>query len=304
MAPLLSLLVDTAIGMTPQEAIKSQAGCHAVTFQYGAHERMDPSFPGGENKRSEAIEWVSIEVDEPDHIQLQHVLVSGPAMIRHWTQDWTFEGRETMAYAGNDTWQLGVLSSDQASGRWLQRVDNVDGAPRYACSARWEIGVGSASWTCTVDAPLPRRERHLQEEYDILRRENTHRIERDGWSHVQRNTKVRLDGRIRVDRALERGHNTYRRIDDARCAAAIDWWPTRREAWRGIQLAWVEALAPYSVVLVEESRSGIPLWVRLFLVARRSSGKEQPLSDAHQRAAMLLERHVHNGGPTPAERSD
>ena len=103
MLPLLTLLVATASGTTPQEAIKSQAGCFEVVFQYDAHERVDPSFPVGEDKRSEAVEWVSVEVDEERHIQLQHVLVSGPAMIRHWTQDWTYEGREVVGYAGNDT---------------------------------------------------------------------------------------------------------------------------------------------------------------------------------------------------------
>lgn len=295
MPPIFSLLIATAGGMTPQEAIKSQAGCFEVTFQYGAHERVDPTFPGGNNKRSEAIEWVSVELDEQAHIQLQHVLVSGPAMIRHWTQDWTFEGHETLRYAGNDTWERGMLPVEDVEGRWMQRVDNVDGAPRYACSAAWELAAGSASWTCTVDSPLPRREGHLLEEYDILRRKNTHRIDPDGWSHIQQNRKVKLDDGVLIERAREHGHNVYRRVDDTECAAAIAWWPKRRDAWQGIQQAWLEALAPFPAVQVSASRAGIPLWVRLFIVAKQSSRTNEPAVVAHRRAGRVLEKHVQAG---------
>lgn len=286
------LLALPAHALTPQDAIKAQAGCYAVTFSYVDTQVFHADYPRRPPHSTEAVEWISVEIDEHNHIQLQHVLVTGPAMIRHWTQDWRLEGRDVVSYAGDDTWIRETLPEDAVAGRWVQRVDNVDGGPRYACSAAWSFGTAAASWTCTVDAPLPRREKRMASVYDLLERQNTHEIHADGWRHIQHNAKVRFEDGGRVEVAREYGNNTYDRIDDAACAEAITWWPTQRVAWQGIQQAWEGALAPHAVVHIDDRRRGLPLWVRLFLVAKRASKAGLTADAARAQAEVVIQKHV------------
>ena len=69
--------------------IKSMAGCFEVTFQYADTKVISSEYTSKPPKRSQAIEWVVVDVDHPARVELQHVLVSGPAMIKHWRQIWT-----------------------------------------------------------------------------------------------------------------------------------------------------------------------------------------------------------------------
>ena len=69
------LLSTAATAITPQEAIKSQLGCYAVTFQYSDTRVLHEDYSSQAPKRTEAIEWVHLEKDSEEHIVLQHVLV-------------------------------------------------------------------------------------------------------------------------------------------------------------------------------------------------------------------------------------
>ena len=75
-----------------------------------------------------------------------------------------------------------------------------------------------------------------------------------------------------------KGYNTYVKIDDDNCQKAIKWWPKRRATWRVIQRAWLDSYGELSQVTFKENHWGMPLWIRLFCLARQSvktSKKEQ-----------------------------
>ncbi|MAA80420.1 MAG: hypothetical protein CL916_14285 [Deltaproteobacteria bacterium] len=254
-----------AYAQTPQEAIKAQLGCFEVTFQYKETEAIQEGYELKKPKKSTVIEWVTLEEDKEDYIVLQHVLVSGLAMIKHWRQVWKYEETTHYKYIGHDTWKKTKTNAEEVSGEWSQIVYNVDDGPRYECSALWN-NTDEDFWKCTSDAPLPRREKK-RSDYTILDRTNVHRITPEGWVHEQYNTKVKLDGNTRIPIAKEKGYNTYIRIPEENCQKAIDWWPKRKATWLVIQKAW-EDIRAENTQLKFRKAVGTPLWVRLFLLAR------------------------------------
>lgn len=258
-----------AATLTPQDAIKSQAGCFKVTFQYKETKVYADDYKRAKPKRSEAIEWVSIEHDEEYNIILQHVLVSGPAMIRHWKQEWIYEPRTLLNYTNLNQWSHSYYFPSETNGAWGQIVYNVDDAPRYECLAEWTNTEEENYWTCQTWAPLPRRE-SKRDDYNILERTNTHRILDNGWVHQQDNTKVLLLDGQRTDIVSEQGYNTYERVSDDQCQKAIDWWPTQQKNWIGITNAWEQIRSEHETFQMESTYRGIPLWIRLFKLAKKS----------------------------------
>ena len=295
-APLIFLPVAMAATPSSSEAIRSMAGCFEVTFQYADREIMDPRYTENAVKNSSAIEWVVVDRERDGRIELQHVLVSGPAMIKHWRQIWTYEGTDVTQYLGEDQHKLQSLPGEAVAGQWTQVVTNVDDAPRYGCAGEWTEDSSGTQWRCTVDAPLPRREKDHRHEYDILERTNIHRIVSDGWDHDQTNTKIRIDDGKRVVMAREVGHNTYRRVDDEQCVEAIAWWPTEDEIWAEIRGAWSDVLGSSTVegraLTVDEKKGLTPLWIDLFWLARRSAKRGRSTEDVRARAVKILEKHV------------
>lgn len=298
---LLAASASAALAAPNHEALLAQQGCFHVAFQYADTATLHPDYASPSNKRTEAVEWITVEDESDERVVLQHVLVSGPAMIKHWRQIWEWEGTHTYAYAGDETFVREKVPSDQVQGAWVQEVTNVDDAPRYACSAPWTQEGGRARWACSVDAPLPRREKKNRRNYDILHRTNIHQIEADGWSHIQRNTKVRLEDGKRVPVATEYGHNVYTRIDPTACEAAVDWWPRQRTAWRSIQEAWSHQL-DQDAVHVDEARGLVPLWVKLFVVARKAAKQGWEPEQTRRKADAILSRHVQSVSKTPPTR--
>ena len=298
MLSALFLLASSALANPADDIdhIKSMAGCFEVTFQYVDTKVLDPRYTGSAPKHSTAIEWVVVDGLSETQVELQHVLVSGPAMIKHWRQVWTHEGTAVTQFMGGEQHLLKILPSEAVKGRWTQVVTNVDDAPRYGCSGDWQASPGGAQWRCTVDAPLPRREKDHRHEYDLLERTNIHRIVPDGWDHDQYNDKIRLEDGTRTVLAKEYGHNTYRRVADEQCAEAIAWWPGEQQAWAEIRKAWAGALGEPTpdgrVVVVDEKRGMTPLWVDLFWMARQSAKKNRTPDDVHARAVSILEKHV------------
>ena len=302
--PTLALLFPIAAAApTAMDQIKSMAGCFEVTFQYADRQVLDPRYSGNPVKRSTAIEWVVVDAESEGRVELQHILVSGPAMIKHWRQIWTYEGSLTTEYLGQERHSIRAIPPSGVDGRWTQLVTNVDDTPRYGCAGSWTRSAEGMEWRCTVDAPLPRREKSHRHEYDILERTNVHRVVAEGWDHDQYNTKIRLDEDGRTVMAREVGHNTYRRIDDAQCAEASDWWPEEQAIWGEIRAAWSEVIGDAKpeprTVVIDEKQGLTPLWVDLFWLARRSAKRSRPLDEVHSMAVKILEKHVEHDTSAP-----
>jgi len=291
-----TLFISHAQAQTPQEAIKAQLGCFEVTFQYTETEAIQEGYKLKEPKKSTVIEWVTLEEDTEQSIVLQHVLVSGLAMIKHWRQVWKFEETTHYQYMGYNTWKKHQMNAEEVAGEWSQIVYNVDDGPRYECSALWN-NTEENFWSCTSDAPLPRREKK-RSDYTLLERTNVHRITQDGWVHEQYNTKVKLEGDTRVPIVKEKGYNTYVRIPDQNCQKAIDWWPKRRATWQVIQKAW-EDIRTENTKLKFRKAFVTPLWVRLFLLARDKVDTPKREKKVYTKARKLITKFLVQDTKTP-----
>lgn len=228
-------------------AIKSMCGCHEVTFNFAetfVHTK-DSLYEGSPNKVSGALEWVQLVEESDDVVVIQHLLLVGrpgnEQIIKHWRQDWLYENTEFYMYNGDDTWKPETVSKEDVAGQWTQVVAQVDDSPRYAGSASWVHVDGRSYWENQTDAPLPRREYTIRDDYNVMKRTNRHELTSEGWIHDQDNQKVqRAKDGTDVILAEEKGLNTYTRIDDSKCKAGQLWWEKNAQYWSDVRDVWGE----------------------------------------------------------------
>ena len=146
------------------------------------------------NKTDRGLEWAQLVVDEKDRITIQHILQVGdssdPYIVKHWRQDWLYQNQEFYHYDGDNNWKYVKLPKQDVKGQWTQKVFQVDDSPRYEGSSSWVHIDGKSYWENYTDAPLPRRERTIRSDYNVLNRGNRHEIKEIGWVHDQNNKKI------------------------------------------------------------------------------------------------------------------
>ncbi|MNL61574.1 hypothetical protein D3C87_1855200 [compost metagenome] len=92
-----------------------------------------------------------------------------------------------------------------------------------------------------------------------------------GWVHEQDNQKLKVEGSKRTPLVLEKGMNTYRRVDEARCEKARLWWQENKATWHQVQDVWHELYRQSDRIHLLREKNGVPLWQRLFSL---TEGKE------------------------------
>jgi len=224
------------------KAIKAMCGCYEVefnfaeTFKYSKDEKYVPS----KTKYDRGLEWVELVEDQPNKIVMQHLLIVSDTMIvKHWRQDWEFENTKFYQFNKDKTWKFQTLSKNDVKGQWSQKVFQVDDSPRYEGTATWVHVDGKHYWTNTTDAPLPRREHTIRNDYNVLKRTNTHEITKDGWIHDQDNDKILRDeaGKDNLI-AKEKGTDYYKKIADSKCLAAQNYWKKNAAVWKNVRSKW------------------------------------------------------------------
>ena len=224
------------------KAIKAMCGCYEVefnfaeTFKYSKDEKYVPS----KTKYDRGLEWVELVEDQPNKIVMQHLLIVSDSMIvKHWRQDWEFENTKFYQFNKDKTWKFQTLSKNDVKGQWSQKVFQVDDSPRYEGTATWVHVDGKHYWTNTTDAPLPRREHTIRNDYNVLKRTNTHEITKDGWIHDQDNDKILRDeaGKDNLI-AKEKGTDYYKKIADSKCLAAQNYWKKNAAVWKNVRSKW------------------------------------------------------------------
>ncbi|EPR74426.1 hypothetical protein ADIWIN_0527 [Winogradskyella psychrotolerans RS-3] len=230
-----------------QEAIKDMCGCFEVTFNFTEtfNYSNDSLYRPSETKVDKGLEYAFAIEDEDDKISIQHLLQVGrpdsPHIVKHWRQDWLFQNQDFYMYNGDNNWTFEKKSKDDVKGQWTQKVFQVDDSPRYEGSGTWVHVDGKNYWENTTTAPLPRREYTKRSDYNITLRGNRHEITNYGWAHDQDNDKVlRETGKEDVIIAKEKGFNTYKKIDDSRCQASIDWWKVQQDKWASVRAKWAD----------------------------------------------------------------
>ncbi|WP_178985605.1 DUF6607 family protein [Winogradskyella helgolandensis] len=264
--PVLSIILAFSLSVNAQEkktqdkeAIKEMCGCFEVTFNFTEtfNYSNDSLYRPSETKVDKGLEYALAIEDEDNKISIQHLLQVGrpddPMIIKHWRQDWLFQNQDFYMYNGDNNWRYEKKFKDDVKGQWTQKVFQVDDSPRYEGSGTWVHVDGKNYWENTTTAPLPRREYTKRSDYNITLRGNRHEITNFGWVHDQDNEKVvRVAGSEDVILAKEKGYNTYKRVDESRCQASIDWWKTQERKWKLVRSKWDDVYGRDKDLTLEE----------------------------------------------------
>lgn len=248
------------------EAIKAMCGCFEITFDYSETFSPDTSYEFFENYHAEALEWAELINDDPNELQIQHILVVGEDYtVKHWRQDWVYQPSNVMQYEMDSKWKFNPIQPKKSEGVWEQRVFQVDDSPRYGGIGSWVHVDGKHYWESTSPAPLPRREYTKRSDYDVLVRQNRHEILAEGWMHEQDNKKLALgDNLSAIIVAEEKGKNIYTRVSKKRCQAARKYWKENTEFWSGVRDSWDDIIPQSGSLSLHPKVDGKTLYSRLF----------------------------------------
>ncbi len=252
-----------ALAATPREMIKSQAGCFNVAWDFVEDQVFIPNYPKTSKPYHEkAMEWVAIDHDEDQRISLQHILIAGGEIQKHWRQEWLPEEPSHLTYFGNYLWKS--ASEPNVQGTWQRRVFQVDDSPRNECFGVWSES--TKIWSCAnAWSPIPRREATVRHDYNVLSRSNAHQITANGWILSEDNLKLIVDKQGNVTKvAHETGTNTYTRVDDSQCQAARTWWNENQPGWEKVQDVWTSIRANDPVLQFVNPSGQEALWSNLF----------------------------------------
>ncbi|MFJ1327649.1 DUF6607 family protein [Capnocytophaga canimorsus] len=252
------------------ESIKSMCGCYEVTFQYAETFQYgaDSTYVPSKSSRSKALEWVELIEDNKKKLVLQHLLVVGKRdkqhVIKHWRQDWIYQNTDLLKYIKDNEWSSYSLPKSAVKGQWTQKVYQVDDSPRYEQTATWVHVDGKSFWESEADAPMPRREQEIRNDYNVLLRRNRHEITNYGWLHQQDNDKfLRRDDKDDLVIAQERGYNTYKKVADEKCKAAQEFWQENKEKWALVRNRWEKVFEQKGNLKVQEKIEGKTLYEHL-----------------------------------------
>ncbi|MEM7612241.1 MAG: DUF6607 family protein [Pseudomonadota bacterium] len=265
-------------GLSKQErdrrAILAMAGGYRASFDFLETVGFLPDYNPARPYRSWGTEYVYVVTDTPDLISLQHILVmffegpdgqvQGPAVVKHWRQDWLYENQQLNVYAGHGSWKRRSLAADAVAGTWTQAVYQVDDSPRYQSVGQWTHDENYSAWQSTTTwRPLPRREFSVRSDYDALVGTNRHTILPHGWLHEEDNLKAVLDqtGELASGErylAREYGVNRYDLITDHDFEAGHAYWQVTAPFWADVRQAW-KLLLDENALITKRVTEGMPL---------------------------------------------
>lgn len=255
-------------------AIKAMTGCYLIRFQNAETFALTSNYEYFPRYASGGLEWIFVDSENENEIELQHLLII-PEMpggvLKHWRQTWHFENKSIYDFQGDNAWNYKELNAQSVVNEWTQKVYQVDDSPRYECSAPWIHTGKKTYWECEADAPLPRREFSVRSDYNILRRTNRHELTSFGHVHDQDNLKVSRAAGVDTALVMEKGYYTYKKVDDAQCAAAPAWWQTHRRFWKDAQSVWNKVFDEKKDIAFQARVDNSLLWQKLFTLDEQFS---------------------------------
>jgi hypothetical protein len=274
--------------------IDKLCGCYEVEFKYAETFSPDTSYKFHDRDEiSGGLELIlPVEVSDKKMV-LQHLLVIADSMIiKHWREDWTYENPTIFRYHGNKLWAKEQLKPEDVKGKWTQTVWEVSDAPRYQGTSEWINTDGKTSWQSTADAPLPRREYSVRNDYNILRRTNRIVLNNDGWVHEQDNQKIIRDKGTDKLLVEEKGINSYKKVDDKKCAAAKVFWEKNKGYWAKVRTAWENYLSSHSSVELKDKVEEKPLHQYLTELGSEFAKGKVKEQDVDARIKASLEKFI------------
>lgn len=258
---LFCLLVLSTVGNAQadgKQVIDKLCGCFQVDFKYAETFSHDPAYKYHDREETGGTAELALPIGINDKkIVIQHLLIVGAnTVVKHWREEWSYENPVIWKYNGDRTWVKETLSADQVKGKWTQTVWEVADEPRYQGFSQFVNLDGKIIWQNTTDAPLPRREYSVRNDYNILKRTNRLNITDSGYLHEQDNQKIiRSNG---TDRLLveEKGHNSYKRIDAKECTAAKEYWEKNAGYWGKVRTIWADYIATHDTISLKTKIDG------------------------------------------------
>ncbi len=266
-----------------RRAILAMAGGYRTSFDFLETVGYTAGYQPSKPYQSWGTEYVYVVEDEPDFVSLQHIIVmyfigqegevQGPAVVKHWRQDWQYEDQDLHVYAGHQRFRKVELTAEEVAGTWSQSVYQVDDSPRYQAYGRWEHTPSFSSWlSSNTMRPLPRREFSVRDDYHVLEGTNRHTITPSGWVQEENNLKLVLteDGEpdpVQPYLAREQGMARYERIIDHDFSAGDEYWATTGPFWADVRQQWNEVFDQHESFHVPKKVDDQSLFMVMFQYA-------------------------------------
>lgn len=282
-----------------RRAILAMQGEYHVSFNFNETVVLKPGYQRKAPKHSTGFETVLLIEDTGKRISLQHILVTNSGnIVKHWRQDWVYESPTNWQFVGNQRFEQHTRNADEVPGTWTQSIYEVNDAPRYSGSGRWNHKYGISTWTSGRGwRPLPRREYSTRSDYHLLSARNRHTITPQGWTHEQDNTKViRAEDNTDTLLVRETGFNEYRRIKNYDFSDALAYWRATAPFWAHVRALWNEKLARYGSIKLEFPTGDNSLIKEVSKLA--NAYREDQQLDNHKKAlADLFRQYVKDATP-------
>ena len=252
-----------------KSTILKMCGCYEVTFNYAETFvfSQDSTYVPSPNKKETIYEWVDLVEDSRNKIVLQHILQTSSDtdafVIKHWRQDWQYEDVNLYVYDVDNKWIFKSLHKNDVEGKWSQKVYQIDDMPRYSGVGTWLHLDGISYWESTADAPLARRETMIRSDYNVLNRGNRVQITDYGWLHEQDNKKIYRTDLSENIIAMEKGYNTYTKVNDNKCQLAVEWWKIHFDKWQYVRNSWNKRLDLNKDISIDLDNNSISLYNKL-----------------------------------------
>ena len=262
-----------------RRAIYAMEGVFKSRFEFLETILMDTDKKPDRPYASWGTEFVRVIDDTGDFISLQHIMVMsfvgkdgaihGPYVMKHWRQDWQWQGRKRLLYEGDQTWSMQKVLPRQVKGGWVWTVWHVDDSPRYSGIGRWRHFESTSIFeTDSMSRPLPRRERSVRSDYKVLMGQDTLLITPTAWYHEQKNFKHRdALGRGAFQGlflAREIGHNSYKRIANFDISKGEKYWNDSKDYWKSVRTVWREIFTQKERVTLKKQPDKTSLFAHHF----------------------------------------
>ena len=262
-----------------RRAIYAMEGVFETRFEFIETISMSDNKYGDIPYASWGTEFVQVIKDTGDFISLQHIMVmffmgkkgevKGPYVMKHWRQDWQWEGKRQLLYEGEQTWSMKNVSRRERKDAWVWTVWQVDDSPRYSGIGRWShFESASVFETNYMSRPLPRREFSVRSDYKLLMGKDVLIITPVAWYHEQKSFKHEeplMAGSFQgIFLGREVGHNSYKRITKFDVSAGKEYWNETKNYWRDVREVWNEIFAQKKRVSLKKQVDKTPLYAAFF----------------------------------------
>jgi len=280
-------------------AILAMQGEHKVNFDFMETMGFEVNYKPSQPYQSWGTEFVIVLEDKKDFISLQHIMVmffeqddgtvSEPIVVKHCRQDWKYQDKSVSEFLGNNTWAKQNINWFDRKGTWSQTVYQVDDSLRYEGFGKWKHFNNSSSWVSKeTKRPLPRREKTIRNDYDIIIGTNIHTITPSGWVHEQNNNKTTLDNTII---AKEIGLARYQRIENFDWSAGYAYWDETSNFWKKVKEVWGREIESSKKIKVNFEIDGNTLFSKLFELADEYRNGDL---DTIEKVEIVILEHITN----------